>query len=427
MEFLKPIVELFFTLLEVIKRRREVGDFISHVKTAWRLKPLRRNLQRRLRRKYGAEFFIVNTQADLYRRIARVLLATIRASLAHDAESGPQGRPVRVGIVCGPMVYKTAHELMRSPLVRQSKKYLHLVFVAMNRAAESKEFKFSANYLVELLASAFPESKSVAYTANPYDVEAVNSHRQSVDILLCSIGSYNSGPPGYLQIWLDQLNKSSRRSLRLPGQSIGDFCLVPIDASGRSLLDALPAQDVFNCIDPYPRFAALSDLKGKQYSVILPINIERPSEPAVSRSAQHGKLTGKEAVAQTVLQSGIVSTCVLERHLATSLANAVGDYVVETVSKHQSGKPMRLCKALHFSKGNEGQGPYVYDPQRRLDAVCPTDSSLASATWSLTTIPEIIISESQQELVRYDFDRGSGWVSFCVDAGREVDFHVGTM
>src|SRR4051812_12576073 len=78
--------------------------------TIW--KPIRfphtsRNLQALLKNRYSSTtFHIVSDRQAFDRAIVRVLLRTLRAR--HRAGSGndPVEPPIRVGIVCGPMVFR---------------------------------------------------------------------------------------------------------------------------------------------------------------------------------------------------------------------------------------------------------------------------------------------------------------------------------
>jgi methylase of polypeptide subunit release factors len=401
--------------------RRYVKPLIPSRASGLRLPYTRRSLIKSLRRKYReTRFYIADTQESFYETIAEVLISIIQAKrTAKEADGSPRLQPVRVGIVCGPMVFRTAQHIIDTKLLAATANYANVSFVAMNRAAESDSFQFSASYLATLLSTAFPNSKAVAYTFNTYDIDAINSARNAVDILLCSAGTYPNVPEGYVQIWCKKALTGRSTSQTLPTNCIGDFCLIPIDAEGCVVGDDVLIKKLHEEIDPFPLFARLADLKGKS-TVVLPINIERKSEHAGRGPGNGGGLTGKETVAKTVLHSGIVDVCVLERALAKNLAAALGDYVLATVSKPVPNEPMRFCRAYHFRDFAGLRDFYVYDPLSRIDAVCEIRQQDRPKPCSLSVIPQIIISESQKESERYDFKKKSGFFDYCLDGGEHA-------
>src|ERR1051325_8431236 len=209
----------------------------------WLIPPSRRDHVKKLKQKYpNTEFFIAPDEPSFNRMIYKTLKEAVdQKRLAKESE-GPVGKVrVQVGIVCGPMVLKMAQHVANS--ATDGRRYPEVRFVAMNRAAESDSFQYSANYLATLLSAAFPDSKPTAYTFNDYDKPVIDNARRNVDILLCSAGPYSvpeleRGEPeqGYLPRWWNRATAQQGSTDRLPSDCIGDCCLIPIDLQGWRLL-----------------------------------------------------------------------------------------------------------------------------------------------------------------------------------------------
>jgi predicted RNA methylase len=373
-------------------------------------------LSSRLHQKYRqTTFHIASRPSVFYRRVARVLLSAI----AHSRQLNPvdsMGRPqlTYVGVVCGPMVFNTATYLAK---LRGPKHVGGVRFVAMNKAAESEDFKYSANFLVTALADCFNDSKPIAYTFNDYDRERLNAARRSVDILLCSAGAIRDSRQSYLNIWFDKRKRFSQTTHTLPPECIGDFCLQPIDADGRlvgtpGLLDDLREQ-----LDPYPQFETLSEKSQQRSHVIFPVGV------AFEADGRDGQRGGKQAITRTVLASGVVDDCILDRWLARDLVRALGDYLLESISKHEEDKPVRSCYARRLGRDGGKRPFHIYDPVGRADAVCKVDDELRSSERKIETIPDVVISESYSDLAGFDFAQAEGLYRCKLD-GNQYDFDV---
>jgi len=365
----------------------------------------RRYLASTLHNKFApTTFYVEDKEEAFYGRISALLLLAIsrRRQAAED-------NVVSIGIVGGPMVLNMARHIAKHRRLIPSGPYDDLRFVALNKAGEAESYQLSANFIATLLSSLFNGSKAIGYTFNEYDSHAST---RSVDILLCSAGAAHHS---YVARWLGQLRAwSLQRGHRivpdLPNNYVGDFCLQPIDANGvlvgdPGLIEALRAG-----LDPAPSFETLTDVIALRRDLILPVHLSADGIAGRAGNRTGHGVTGKEAVVRAILRSGIVSDCVCDRVVARNLATAVGEYLFEAVSSHDSERPLRLCRAHHLVDGSELQ-LYVYDPCGRLDAVCEIDSLSGARPESVGLIPDVIVSEAYSELKEFNSANGSGRVT----------------
>jgi hypothetical protein len=412
-EFLLNTLKIYFIMtglitaimLYIFAYRDHNSLFRRLVRALWAVlaPPTKRRLVKKLRRKYPhTKFFIATSERSFLGIISRMLVQIIHEKMGANVEK----QPIHVGIVCGPMVFKTAQHIIRKRMGAHRNKYADVKFVAMNRAGECDSFQYSANYLATLLSNAFSGSKPVAYTFNEYDRKDIENARRNIDILLCSVGPYPSRKQGYLQKWHEKAKPTLDSSTVLPKECIGDLCLIPIDADGRRIREDSLLNLYFNTIDPFPEFSTLTDLREKS-KIILPIDISGKSTNTL--------LSGKERVAKTLLHSGIVDSCILEKSIAKNLSMAVGDYIIISASKSKPGMPIRACSAYHFAEPFHLRDILILDKQSRIDKICDINNRNRSLPISISAIPQIIISESRAELEQYEFNNESGQIKYRIN------------
>ena len=219
-----------------------------------------------------------------------------------------------------------------------SRKFDDLIFVAMNKAAETKSFKYSANYLSTYFSEIFTGSKAFAYTTNTYDKETIRLNREKTDILLCSVGS-RSTQLSYIDEWLHKAKKQAINS----SEFIGDFCLSPIDASGHLLYQPADLlKDIEENLDPYPCFELLKDIKASNTKIILPVYVSQEK-----KKKNENCPTGKEFVTATLLRSQILTDCILSTELAKNIEQSIGKYLVKRTSR--PSKMDYACVAFFLS------------------------------------------------------------------------------
>jgi hypothetical protein len=368
-----------------------------------------------LRDKYSntTQFLIAETDESFYQLISEELIRAIKARLV----PGNFNERVHIGLICGLMAYRTAAWLEQHCDLVSGIDGQRIVFVAMNKAADSDAFNLSANYLASYFAKVLPGSEVTAYTDNLYDQNRIERSRQSVDILLCSAGGRSYHEKNYLDRWFSKVPSENKKGIELPPGYIGEFCLTPIDRDGWALRETSFFQQVQEHLDPYPLFTRLADLRQQKMTVIFPVNATPPEQEMDKQpNRQDSILTGKELVTDVVLRSGVVTTCILPKPLAENLAKAIGGYLIEKVSAPEDQKPLRRCQALHFAK-NESSPIPVYDAFGRIDeTVCTTDSVLRAERFSFKERPKIIFSEYNHEVEHYDWTREDGVIVFEINS-----------
>jgi hypothetical protein len=263
----------------------------------------------------NTKFHIASQQADFYRLIARELISSIKQFLSNNDNTSPLESLVRVGLICGPMTFRTADWINkhRSSVFKKHDDFSKVIFVAMNKAAETDSFKYSANYLVAFFSSIFPGSQAIAYTSNPYDKNLIDYHRTFINILLCSAGSRNFSEQNYIDIWCSKMKGISSQELILPSNCIGDFCLTPIDVNGHTISEPAIFKQLVGTLDPYPLFERLGDIKDKKTrpKIIFPVSTFSEREKTKRYDSQETKTTGKEMVTKAVLHTDVIDTCIL--------------------------------------------------------------------------------------------------------------------
>ena len=422
MEYIDIFLKLLGLLLQAIGLIKAVDTALPQTRQRFSISRIlfpSAQLTRRLGEKYpDTKFFIANQQDAFYEIIARELVRIIGEHLsALETSTSPGKQQVRVGLVCGPMVYKTGEWIKRNRRFITKKDFSNLMFVAMNRAAESDNFKYSANYLVTFFSEIFPKSTSRAYTSNAYDEAGIEENRTNADILLCSAGpltgnSSAHSEPSYISGWFNKLTQSE-----FPQECIGDFCLVPINSKGQTVQIR---EGLLESMDPYPQFENLNDIKSA--TVLFPVNTNR----SFSSNEKKACLTGKELIAKTVLQSNIVDLCVLSTQLGDNLDKSIGNYVIQAVSQERPySNSNRACFAfrledvtdpLNYEKTKHDHTLHtiiVYDPKDRLDSLdCATESK---PSLHPEEIPQIIFSEIVDEDHGYDWKQESGEFKYTVN------------
>ncbi len=245
----------------------------------------------------------------------------------------------RVGLVCGPMTFNIGQWIESScKKYISSRKFDDLIFVAMNKAAETKSFKYSANYLSTYFSEIFTGSKAFAYTTNTYDKETIRLNREKTDILLCSVRS-RSTQLSYIDEWLHKAKKQAINS----SEFIGDFCLSPIDASGHLLYQPADLlKDIEENLDPYPCLESLKDIKASNTKIILPVYVSQEK-----KKKNENCPTGKEFVTATLLRSQILTDCILSTELAKNIEQSIGKYLVKR--PHDPSKMDYACVAFLLS------------------------------------------------------------------------------
>lgn len=373
-----------------------------------------------LRNKYSntTQFLIAETDESFYRLISEELIRAIKARLV----PGNFNEKVHIGLICGLMAYRTAAWLEQHCDLVSGIDGQQIVFVAMNKAADSDAFNLSANYLASYFAKVFPGSEATAYTDNLYDRNRIERSRQSVDILLCSAGGRSYHEKNYLDRWFSKVPGESKKGIEPPPGYIGEFCLTPIDQDGWALHDTSFFQQVKEHLDPYPLFTRLADLRQQEMNVIFPVNATPPKQEMDKKpNRQDSILTGKELVTDVVLRSGVATTCILPKPLAENLAKAIGGYLIEKVSAPEDQKLLRRCQALHFAQNESSLIP-AYDAFGRIDeTVCTTDSVLRAERFSFRERPKIILSEYNHEAEHYDWTLEDGVIEFEIN-GKKYGF-----
>lgn len=250
----------------------------------------------------------VDRDNEVYRRSAEIVANTI-VRLQRSGRTGPS---VNVG-VSGGMAHRYIIENLVD-LARQSEalRNTSLTFTALNRAAMAERYDFSANYLAtwasRLIGQATHVTNLPGCTQNErvrYEVKA-----KSLDLIIAGSGGAEDG---FLATgWLGQIDPD----LALPGEAVGDFCLVPIDVHGKSLLASEgvlepSVEGHLRALDTWPRF---DDLKNVVAEVVMPL--------AAQPRRSSGEFTRKGLIGHVVLKSGIVSHCILTESTAETVLEA---------------------------------------------------------------------------------------------------------
>lgn len=429
MDYLETLGKVLDILLKAFGLIKTVDTVLPKTKQSFSISKVlfySSQLKQRLERKYPqTKFFIANDQSNFYQTIARELVETINnQSDLLSATSSPEKQWLKVGLVCGPMVHKTGEWIKKNSRLTSGKDFSNVRFVAMNRAAEADNFKYSANYLVTFFSEIFPKSSLRAYTSNSYDKKEIDDNRANVDILLCSAGPLSVGSifhaeQSYISGWFGKLTNAT-----FPQECIGDFCLTPINSKGKTVK---LKQGLLESIDPYPQFKSLTDIKST--TIIFPVNTRR-----FARNEKKPLLTGKELVSKTILQSNIVDICILNSELGENLDKSIGNYVIKAVSnKRYYSTQNRACFAYllqdndevtdseHNKSDNILRTIVAYDPVNRLDDLdCSTDSE---PSIHADEIPQIIFSEIVDEAQKYDWKQDTGEFKYTIDTN-DFSFYV---
>jgi hypothetical protein len=391
----------------------------------------RKPLDEELHRKYPkTKFFIANDNHTFNQLVAEELIRVIDDRIASLQQKSALGSDeVSVGIVCGPMALHLAEWIKKTKRVEKGE-YSRLIFVAMNKAGEKATYSLSANYLVTFFANIFTRSRPFAYTSNRYDQEDIRSHRNKIDILLCSVGSSKANERTYLEKWLENISKGPIGEAAFKESFVGDFCLTPIDADGK--LAANPEMEKLICdeLDPFPRWIDEKSGKPVQYRllsyikqfkqadeipyVIFPVNTS-PKGPAQKNNTSKimYPITEKEITTRAVLRSGVVNVCVLDAILAKNLVNAVGGFLIHHISKKPGDhNPFRKAKAYDLIRKTE-RDIAIIDPCYRLDSLpCDFDENLHPPAKPTEIIPSIIFCEMSDEDENFDWADGVGVFKF---------------
>lgn len=409
------IIKLLLDILTgLIKFLKELGININLPKPSQKALITRPTiLVERLHRRYPeTNFHIADNERDYFHLVTQQLLKHIDEKMTASRTSEKQEAVCRVGLVCGPLTFNIGRwiEKYRSKYI-QKKDFNDLIFVAMNKAAETKSFKFSANYLVTYFSEIFSGSKSFAYTINKYDRERIQLNRERIDILLCSVGS-RSTKLSYVDEWLQQYKQETVKSRDF----IGDFCLNPIDSRGHLLQEPLDfMQDIEENLDPYPRFKWLYDLKDNNMKIILPVFVHQDKH-------KQGGSTGKELVTTTLLRSQIVTDCILSTNLAKNLEQSIGKYLIQSTSR-SSKSGLCICNAVSLDDNREHQIT-VHDPYNRLASSYIFDDTLPVPSRESDEIPQLIISELADEDTHFNWQERTGRFEYILDDKKFV-FEVG--
>ncbi len=361
---------------------------------------------KRLKSKFDStEFLITKNDKTFIRDVAFKFVDVIYHSQKKlkSAES-VKVKNTRIGFVCGPMVYNMLDYLTRNNKLLNRLNISTIQFVAMNKAGESNSYFYSANYLVaafSLLFSSKSKSSplkdtSIAYTNNPYNQNLIDNSRQKIDILFCSISPIEGDKQSYIAEWLTSMSEASNQLGNLYS-SIGDFCLIPINTEGYAVGSEEFKSELKNIIDPYPNFDWIGEVKrSAQYNrpkIILPIQTDTTGSKEVEINNHVYKITKKELIAKTILKSGIVDLCILNKSLAENLSLSLGFFLLIETSKLNTETRIRRCKAFSFTKNTEVT-ILAYDPFNRLEKVCNVnEKELKDVHEQPRHAPELIISE----------------------------------
>lgn len=423
MSILSPIKAIVDTINDAVGIIDAVEKIWERIKSTKTYKQLMRghNLRSRLQRKYPRTKFIITDETNkFYQQISQELIQAIeQRSNSKQVTTGVDNEKVSIGIVCGPMILKTAGWISENLRLKRNK-YDRVVFVAMNKAGEMDSYYYSANYLVTLFSKIFSGSSMIAYTHNRYDCTALNDYRNNVDILLCSVGSTSSDEKTYLETWLKHFMPGFSFE-KQDNRCIGDFCLTPVDADGKLFANSHIERLIREELDPYPTLRYIREIKssnGKPF-VIFPIHTAPNQINQIGDDPSNFfNTTGKELIARAVLRASVANVCILDSRLAINLEKAVGGFLIYRISpKPIDNHPLRKAKAYDLVK-KEDREITIFDPNYRLDRNtldCVYDESLHRPAKMEDMIPSIVISEITYEDKNYDWLVGEGYFEYHLD------------
>lgn len=344
-------------------------------------------LEQKLQEKYQKQhtrFSVVpyesHEKTAFYRCTAEVLLDEIEHLLENKSQM--QGNIV-IGVVCGATLRGIAHYFWdHKPYSLTSKQRQRLTFVSLNTAGLSNRLQFSGMIQAVFLAEAFEGASHSVELPSLSDRQWRQEHPPRVDLLLCSAGGRNDG---FLSDWLGD------RGITFSADIVGDFCLWPINANGQVVINDPRLTDVITELSLKPVFQELADIQKNKLCdrVVFPITSNRRHYPGQEVSPED--MTDKEPITRTVLESGIVSRCILDHVLAENIlwnTNAeLCGYHLLTVSQETATEitysalrqkdkevvPVRVIRApqelldreYHHTPSNTSSSPYeiiVSDP-----------------------------------------------------------------
>jgi release factor glutamine methyltransferase len=268
----------------------------------WRLS---RELTRRYHREGSSHRFILVPDDpgsdEVFRRTARIVRAEINARLDRDDLVDS----VVVGVAGGRAHKRIVDHLVDSTEAVRPGGYAGVVFVALNAAAISRRYAYTANYLVTRLSEIFEHSSHLVCLPNATPVQS-DQYADTIKRMRLVLGGAG-GRDGFLKEWLASGFTPPRA---LPSEAVGDFCYLPITERGevvepqdREMAEAMEALYV------QPRIKHVSQLGAK---IVLPL-VGQPQELDGSTTTKKG------LVGHTVLKRANVGPCILSQSVANDL------------------------------------------------------------------------------------------------------------
>jgi SAM-dependent methyltransferase len=252
-----------------------------------------------------------------------------------------------IGVVCGATLRGIAHYFWEHrPYSLKPDQRSQLTFISLNTAGLCDNLQFSGMYQAVFLAEAFEGASHSVELPNFPSCQRTEKHPQFINLLLCSAGGREDG---FLSNWL----RDPRYGLTLSEDVVGDFCLWPINANGEVVIDDPRVQEVIAELSLKPVFQELADIKKKNLCdrVVFPITSNRRHYPGEEVSPED--MTDKEPITRAVLESGIVSHCIMDHVLAENIlwnTNAeLCGYHLLTVS-HETATEITYSALRHKDK-----------------------------------------------------------------------------
>jgi 16S rRNA G966 N2-methylase RsmD len=355
------------------------------------------------------KIIVVKNDYNFYHEIANALFNEIKIR--------DKNKEIKIGIICGPAVLKVIDYMAKSKSI---KRYFHteherIKFVAMNKAADRIDYEYSANYLISQFKRIF-KCKSAAYTPNICDKANIEEDQNEIGILLCSAGPIYGEDRSWLIKWIEYNNKYDSKFPLQPKDCVGDFCLTPINFTGRFSGSIELKNKIGEFIDPHPSFQSLGELTGiklkNTMKIIFPIN----SDLLI---ADNGiKITQKELIADLVLRSNCIDTCIIGKELAENLINLLGWFLIDKISNITEKNIYRIANGYDFKTNNCNNNIIIYDPKNRLNNKFQIYDKENNTIDYKKEYPDIIFSEFNGEDNGFNFKTHSGFFEFAVEGDK---------